>query len=148
MPQQCPFERGLFLWASRAKSMATEAFPDSAKQFLSRYIHSLEELELLLLLRRQPDRGWTVAQAYEVIRSSRRSLEKRLQTFVDDGFLVEETGSPRAFRYAPSSEELRAAVEQIAASYQISRVRVIEAIFAPEIDPVQTFADAFKLRKD
>jgi hypothetical protein len=128
--------------------MAHEAFPDSAKQFLSRYIHSLEELEVLLLLRRGADRAWSVAQVYEVIRSSERSLEKRLQIFAAEGFLVEEKGPPSAFRYAPSSEELRSAVEQIATSYQLSRVRVIEAIFAPEVDPVQKFADAFKLRKE
>jgi hypothetical protein len=128
--------------------MAAEAFPDSAKQFLSRYIRSLEELELLLLLRGQPDRPWTVAQVYEVIRSSQSSLQKGLESFAREGFFSEEKGALPAFRYAPRNEELRSAVEQVAASYRLSRVRVIEAIFAPEIDPVQTFADAFKLRKD
>ena len=128
--------------------MATEALPDSVKQFLSRYIRSLEQLELLLLLRGQPDRPWTVAQAYEVIRSTHRSLQTGLELFASEGFFAEEQGPPPAFRYAPRNDELRAAVEQIAASYRISRVRVIEAIFAPEIDPVQKFADAFKLRKD
>lgn len=128
--------------------MATEAFPDSARQFLSRYIHSLEQLELLLLLQGQPDRVWTVSQVYEIIRSSQGSLQKGLESFVKEGFFVEVEGTVPAFRYAPRSEELRREVEQIAASYRLSRVRVIEAIFAPEIDPVQKFADAFKLRKD
>jgi hypothetical protein len=128
--------------------MGTEVLPDSIRQFLSRYIHSLEQLELLLLLRGQPDRLWTVPQVYEVIRSSQPSLQKRLETFADQGFFAEAKGSPPAFRYLPQNDELRTAVEQIAAIYQLSRVRVIEAIFTPQIDPVQTFADAFKLRKD
>lgn len=128
--------------------MGIETFPDSARHFLGRYIRSLEQLEVLLLLRREPDRWWTVPQVYEVIRSSHRSLEGGLEAFVGQGFLAQEKGPPPAFRYAPRSEELRAGVEQIAASYQHSRVRVIEAIFAPPLDPVQRFADAFKLRKD
>ena len=128
--------------------MASEALPDSIKQFLSRHIHSLEQLELLLLLRGQPDRSWTLPQVYESIRSSHASLQKGLESFADKGFFAEEKGAITVFRYAPRNDELRAAVEQIAASYRHSRVRVIEAIFAPEIDPVQTFADAFKLRKD
>ncbi len=125
--------------------MATEPLPDSVRGFLSRYIHSLEQLELLLVVRGQPDRLWTVAEVYEIIRSSQRSLAKGLESFVAEGFFSEHNGF---FRYAPRTEELRIAVEQIAAAYQFSRVRVIEAIFASEIDPVQKFADAFKLRKD
>ena len=128
--------------------MGTEALPDSVRQFLSLHIHSLEQLELLLLLRSQPDRPWTVGQVYEVIRSSQPSLQKGLETFSREGFFAEEKTALPAFRYAPRNDELRAAVEQVAASYHLSRVRVIEAIFAPKIDPVQTFADAFKLRKD
>jgi hypothetical protein len=129
--------------------MATEALPDSVKQFLSRYIRSLEQLELLLLLRGQPDRLWTVPQVYEVIRSSQRSLQSGLESFAHEGFFAEDKRAALpGFRYSPRNDELRGAVEQIAASYRHSRVRVIEAIFAPEIDPVQKFADAFKLRKD
>ncbi|MFL6521012.1 MAG: hypothetical protein ACJ8NS_12380 [Chthoniobacterales bacterium] len=128
--------------------MATEALSDSVKQFLGRYIHSLEQLELLLLLRGQPDRLWTVTQVYEVIRSSQASLRKGLECFTNEGFFCAEKGTLPAFRYSPQNEELREAVEQIAASYRLSRVRVIEAIFAPQIDPVQKFADAFKLRSD
>ena len=128
--------------------MASETLPEPVKRFLSRYIHSLEQLELLLLLRAHPARLWTVVQVYEVIRSSQASLQKGLESFAREGFFAEEKESVPGFRYAPRDDELREAVEQVAASYQLSRVRVIEAIFAPEIDPVQTFADAFKLRKD
>jgi hypothetical protein len=83
-----------------------------------------------------------------VIRSSKASIADRLKAFTNDGFLAEENGPPASFRYAPRSEELRHAVEQTARVYQTHRIRVIEAIFAPVVDPVQSFADAFKLRKD
>ena len=128
--------------------MAAEALPPAVRQLLSRYIRSVEQLEVLLLLHSQPKRAWTADAVYDVIRSSKSSIAQRLATFTADGFLAEEAGSPTTFRYAPKDEALRAAVQETATLYQTRRIRVIEAIFAPEVDPVQSFADAFKLRKD
>ena len=128
--------------------MSADSLPGAVRQLLSRHIKSVEQLEVLLLVRSQPQRGWTAAEVYEVIRSSEPSIQSRLQTFTAGGFLTEEKGPPQTFRFSPKDQNLHAAVDQTAAAYQTSRVRVIEAIFAPETDPVQSFADAFRLRKD
>lgn len=127
--------------------MAGETLPTSVQQFLSKYIRSLEQLEVLLLLRNSANRSWTSAEVYEVVRSSRASVEERLESFVQLGFLAKEDGAPPTFRYAPK-ENLGAAVDETAGAYQKWRVRVIEAIFTPAVDPAQRFADAFKVRKD
>ena len=127
--------------------MASEILPPSVQQFLSKYIRSLEQLEVLLLLRNSSDRPWTSAEVYEVVRSSRSSIEERLESFVQLGFLAKKDGSPATFHYAPT-DNLAAAVDQTAGAYQKWRVRVIEAIFTPVVDPAQRFADAFKVRKD
>ena len=128
--------------------MQGDSLPAPVKQLLARHIQSVEQLEVLLLLRSQPQRAWTAAEVFEVIRSSQSSIATRLQTFTSQGFFVEENTSPPTYRFAPKDQNLQAAVDQTASAYQIWRVRVIEAIFAPEADPVQSFADAFKLRKD
>jgi hypothetical protein len=127
---------------------SADALPPAVKQLLSQYIRSVEQLEVLLLVQSQPNRAWTAGEVYDVIRSSKASVEERLKAFTSFGFLVEEPGPPARFRYAPKDAELRTAVEATASVYQTWRIRVIEAIFAPEIDPVQSFADAFKLRKE
>jgi hypothetical protein len=127
--------------------MAGETLPTSVQHFLSKYIRSLEQLEVLLLLRNSPTRSWAPAEVYEVVRSSRASVEERLESFVSLGFLGKEDGSPPTFRYAPK-DELGAALDETASAYQKWRVRVIEAIFTPVADPAQRFADAFKVRKD
>jgi DNA-binding IclR family transcriptional regulator len=127
--------------------MAGETLPTSVQQFLSKYVRSLEQLEVLLLLRNSPNRSWTSAEVYEVVRSSRASVEERLESFVQLGFLAKENGPPTTFRYAPT-ESLGAAVDETASAYQKWRVRVIEAIFTPVVDPAQRFADAFKVRKE
>ncbi len=127
--------------------MSRESLPSAVKQLLARHIRSVEQLEVLLLLRSQPARAWRSAEVYDVIRSSAPSISARLDAFSAAGFLAKEEGTPQTYRYAPSAD-LRSAVDETAAAYQTWRVRVIEAIFAPESDPVQNFADAFKLRKE
>ena len=127
--------------------MAGDALPTSVQQFLSKYIRSLEQLEVLLLLRNSANRCWTSAEVYEIVRSSRSSVEERLENFVQLGFLAKENGAPSTFRYAPT-DNLGAEVDETASAYQKWRVRVIEAIFTPVVDPAQRFADAFKVRKD
>ncbi len=127
--------------------MAGETLPISVQQFLSQYIQSLEQLEVLLLLWNSPNHSWTSAEVYEVVRSSRSSVEERLESFAQLGFLGKDDGPPPTFRYAPK-ENLGTAVDETAGAYQKWRVRVIEAIFTPAVDPAQRFADAFKVRKD
>lgn len=128
--------------------MSSDALPAPVRQLLSRHIQSVEQLEVLLLLRSQPERAWTAAEVYDIIRSSQSSIAARLQAFASEGFLLAEKGPSATFRFAPKDENIRTAVDQTATAYETWRVRVIEAIFTPEVDPVQSFADAFKLRKD
>ena len=123
-----------------------EQLPSTVRQFLARYIQSVEQLEVLLLLQDQPNRSWSPGDVYSVIRSSEASIASRLKAFAKDGFLAEENDG--RYRFAPQNTDLRAAVEQTAAAYKTWRIRVVEAIFTPPSDPVQSFADAFKLRKD
>ena len=127
--------------------MAGETLPTSVQHFLSQYIRSLEQLEVLLLLRNSPHRSWAPAEVYEVVRSSRSSVDERLKIFVHLGFLATEDGPPATFRYAPT-DNLAAAMDETASAYQKWRVRVIEAIFTRAEDPAQRFADAFKVRKE
>lgn len=128
--------------------MSSDALPAAVKHLLARHIQSVEQLEVLLLLHSQPARAWTAPEVYEVIRSSEVSIAARLQAFTAAGFLVDEKGPPQTFRYAPKDGDLRSALDMTATAYETWRVRVIEAIFAPESDPVQRFADAFRLRKE
>lgn len=130
-----------------ASTMSHETLPPAVKQLLSTHIRSVEQLEVLLLLHSHPDRSWSAAQVYEVVRSSTLSVAARLEAFTATGFLMKAEGAPATYRYA-SQSALCSAVDETAHAYQTWRLRVIEAIFAPESDPVRKFADAFKLRKD
>jgi predicted transcriptional regulator len=119
--------------------------PDAVLSFVDRHIESLEHLEILLLLAAE-DRSWTAAEIFQKIQSSQASVDQRLQTLVAAGLLAKDaTGQ---FRFAPKDEEARKVVKDLAEAYKSRRVRIIEAIYTRKTDAVQTFADAFKFRKD
>jgi hypothetical protein len=47
--------------------MSRETLPLAVELLLSRHIRSVEQLEVLLLLYRAPERSWSAVQVYEVI---------------------------------------------------------------------------------
>jgi hypothetical protein len=128
--------------------VSDEGISPELKRFIRQYIQSVEQLEILLLLRSQSSRPWTAKKVFDVIRSSERSAAMRLADFARDGFLLADPEDPDAYRYQPKTVELDRLVEATAAVYQSRRVLVIETIFTPDADPAQSFADAFRFKKE
>jgi hypothetical protein len=116
------------------------------RQFVGRYIDSAEQLEILLLLYREPEREWAASEVSQAIYTVPASAIMRLEGLVASGFATSTgDGNPR-YRYAPRSDELRADVEALAEAYAANRVEVIKLIFSKPPDPLKSFADAFRLR--
>ena len=101
---------------------------------------------MLLLLRSDPARGRSPAEISAELRTTPDSVAQRLESLVADG-LVADAGDD-GFRYAESA--LDGSVAELASCYSTHRVAVIETIFSVdrEPDPVRSFADAFRVRRD
>lgn len=127
--------------------MSVNGVADDARRLLASWITSVEQLEILLLLRREAERRWTPSEVAEELRSSESSVAKRLGD-LHSGGLVERVGNDGTFRYAPASEWLRGAVDSLADLYAESPYRVIDMIFAKPISNLRVYADAFRYRKD
>lgn len=106
----------------------------------------MEQLEILLLMSSQPDRDWSAEAVFTAIQSSQTSVAKRLREFFEKGLLAQT--NPPLFRYSPKTEALANAVRALATAHKEKRVKIIESIYRKPVDDVQSFADAFKLRKD
>jgi hypothetical protein len=129
------------------ESVSIEGLSTEVKQFLRAHIQSLEQLEILSLMRPEPAREWTAKAIYEAILSSQRSIEGRLQAFVERGLLSASGDAPKSYRYAPRDAGLDRAVQLTLQAYKERRVMVTETIFRPDQDPAQTFADAFRFKQ-
>jgi DNA-binding MarR family transcriptional regulator len=127
--------------------MATD-FPAEIEQFIGQHVESLAQLETLLLLRREPGRSWTGAdlsrQLYvtpDVCTSIITDLERR-------GFVLRDAANADLVRYRSAGDVTDQLIDQLASLYHQRRVAVITQIYSKPVKKVQTFADAFRLRRE
>jgi hypothetical protein len=125
--------------------MPEDALPSNLHDFITQNVRSLEQLEILLLVGRDRDTEWTVPMVYDVILSTKPSVERWLDEFTRLGFLRKETINQATYRFA-GSDEIASLVRDLAQLYKTKPVRVIEAIFKADRNPAQSFADAFRLK--
>jgi hypothetical protein len=123
-------------------------FPNNLKDFIARYIESIAQMEALFMLRLDEERRWTCEEVARGLYVSIDMCEAILRDLVRRGFLVRESDGIVTFRYQKNSPELDLQIEQLADVYKHRRVAVITEIYSRPVNKVQTFADAFLLRRD
>ncbi|HEX6980849.1 MAG TPA: hypothetical protein VF342_16275 [Alphaproteobacteria bacterium] len=119
--------------------------PEPVLRFVRSTIKSVWALELLLLIRRTAPREWTVEGLTAELRSSPLVVTEILSAFQRSGII---RAKDERYHYEvsnPEQEELIQAVERIYAERPFALIR--EIISAPN-EKIQTFADAFKFKKD
>lgn len=127
--------------------MADDALPAEVRQFIVSHLASVEELEILLMLAKGERQEWTVDPIYQVILSSRSSVERALEKFVTDGLIHKSVAEATSiYRFQPRGGD--STILELARCYRAAPVRVIEAIYQRSRDSVQGFADAFKIKRD
>ena len=121
-----------------------QRIPGDASDLIVKHIHSVAQLETLLFLRGRPD---VLATAEVVAREQKIGGDMAADLLADlagRGFLEETTDG---FRYKPSSS-LAKGVDAVASAYGTYRVAIINLIFSKPSEGVQSFADAFRVRRD
>ena len=121
--------------------------PAHVLRFLEKNIDTVPQLETLLLMSETPDRRWLI----EAVSSRNYITEQRasetLNALLRRG-LVSLEEPPAAFRFSPATDEIRAAVADLAQCYQKNLSRVTELIHAKPSASITEFARAFDLKKD
>lgn len=125
--------------------MANNPIPLEAQQFLAKYIHSIEQLEILCLLFDPPSKPWSEGEVFKHIQSSRNSVATNLRHLHNAHFLIFDEKSGH---YFPETLDLARQASEMIRIYRERRVAVIETIYTMPSDPIRQFADAFKIRKD
>jgi hypothetical protein len=121
--------------------------PPEVDEFLAAHIDTVEQLEVLLLLREAPNRAWTAEAVAQVLYSHSASVARRLESLTRHKLLAQEPGDPPTYRYAPTPAGQDALVRCLAEVYRERRVAVIAAIASRPMDNVRAFSDAFLFRK-
>lgn len=118
------------------------AIDSQLTSFIREHVRSVWALELLLLLRRDPERRWTVAELVRELRASTTLVADILRQFETSGLVAPHEDG---VRYAPASQVLEALSIRLEAAYRKRPVAVINLIAKPT-HPLQSLADAFKFK--
>jgi DNA-binding IclR family transcriptional regulator len=127
----------------------SEPIPDDLGQLLRERVASLEGLEVVLLLRRDPDRSWPADELAERLSIPESLLDPVLVELAQQGLLAT---SDQRWRYAPASAELAASIDRLALLYDERRLEVMRLLSAHALERIRNsaaraFADAFVIKR-
>lgn len=128
--------------------MSANQISDDARRFLDEHITSVAQLEMVLLLRNNPQQQWTAERLSRELRVEPAWALAQLRDFSRRGLLQSSDQGALSFQYDPQSPELDQSVIAVSQAYLLQRVSVIELIYGKPSPNIRAFADAFRLRKE
>ena len=114
--------------------------------FIGSSFRSVWAIELMLHLKRHPQRDWSKAELVEALRASELVVSSGLSSLLAAGLVVRNEEG--AARYAPASPEIESMADATEALYAKKPDAVRRTIVAAAADDLAAFADAFRLRRD
>jgi hypothetical protein len=123
--------------------MSEEGVPDDVRKFLHEYIDSVVQLELLILLRQGT--AWTAEAVAKALRIEPGWTLEDLAKLSSRG-LISVSGA--TYHHGPRTPELEQSIRRTIEAYDKRRVSVISLIYSRPSDPLRSFAEAFRVRKD
>lgn len=123
--------------------------PEEVKRFLEANIDSVDQLEILRVLGEDPLKEWPAVDLAREVQSAAQSINAHLDALNARGLLaVRKSGSDLFCHYGPHSPELAQRTAQLLQVYRERPVTMIKLVYATARDPLKTFADAFRLKKE
>ena len=123
----------------------TDEFPQDVREFISRNITSLAQLELLLLLHRERTRTWVASEVSRELSFSPSMSATFLNELLSNGFVTQEGQS---YVYRSIDAQTDELVGKLADTYRVRRLAVTNEIYARPVNRLKSFSDAFRFRKD
>jgi len=111
--------------------------------FVRATIRSISALELVIYLRGQRQRGFSIGELVRELRSSELAIGQALEQLMRVDLVM--GGSESGYRYQQSSKQLDALCQQLETEYARKPVKVIGAILEAPDEKLRIFADAFRL---
>jgi hypothetical protein len=115
------------------------------RTLIRRHVHSVGELELLVMLYAERDRGWSVAEICEALGCPESWAVAQLEAMARAGLLERTDGN---WRFSPDSSESEAAVAALHDAYRLQSREVVRFVFATPSGDLQDFSDAFRVRRE
>jgi hypothetical protein len=121
------------------------------RQFLDTFVHTFEDLEVLLLLYRRADEALTLQEVHSALKLNSELAASALDDLTQRGIAQKLSDEPPRFRYA-SPRSAQKVVDELARVHAEQHIALITTIASNAItrvrtSAIRTFAEAFMLRK-
>jgi hypothetical protein len=124
-------------------------FSDEFCQFLQVAVPAVETAELLLVLRRDSARAWSVSEAVTALGAGASLPEEVASRYLEElqarGLVTIDPA--KRVQYRPASDTLDAHAATLEKVYRERPVTLIRVIYGLRDSKIRSFADAFKLRR-
>lgn len=124
--------------------MAPADIPKPVRQLIARHIDSIQQVEILDLLRREADRPWSAEQVCRTLHMAQALCAEWLDRFATAGLVARDDAG---YRHTDEGRQA-AAVRDLLDLYGRRKTSVIEAVYSKPSGSIQSFSDAFRLRRD
>jgi hypothetical protein len=119
--------------------------PERVLRFISESIHTVPQLEALLLLWQEPEKSWS---ADEIASRTYVSLETGQQILRSLQARQLATGDGTHYRYSPAWDSSGTLMAEVSRTYRRHLVRITTFIHTGPSTSVRDFARAFDFKKD
>ena len=133
--------------ARNARWTVSELISPDVRRFVAESIGSVAQLELLLILHRDPAVEWTAESAGREMRFPVDWVGAQLVGFDRAGLVGSSGSEQRTYRYGPRPGVGRI-VDELAETFSRRPIAVTSLIYARAADDARCFSDAFRLGRD
>jgi DNA-binding GntR family transcriptional regulator len=120
--------------------------PEHVLQFVRGSIKSVWTLDLLIMMRRAPGRSWTSEALARELHANETLVQQALTALMQAGLLAADPGG--TWRYAPTTPDLEAIAAELERHSTERPLALIREIVSAPNEKIQSFADAFRFKKD
>jgi len=125
-----------------------QVIPGDVQQFILDRIDSIAQLEALVILRNTPDSWWPSAAIAERLYITESTCRAEMDGLTRQQLLLDrEEGGARAYRYRPSTGDLREMVDRLVYYYSKHLVPISNLVHSKPRTRINEFARAFTITK-
>lgn len=128
--------------------LSDPAEPSAALQtFLRDNISSLDQLDLLTLMTKMPDRWWDAASAGQALTIGTVPARAALEALASRNLLEISLTTDVRYRFQPGTAELLELCGALVDTYRTNPLAIVRILTDAHRRAVRDFADAFRLRR-
>jgi hypothetical protein len=120
--------------------------PTALEHFVLQKLRSLDHLDALVAMYREPTKWWTGEMLAQSVGTSVGAAERLLDDLCSASLLKVRITSALMYQYSPASEEMERLVADLVDALRHARVRIYTLITSRSSRALHEFADAFRFR--